>query len=148
MPEPEEEFCAGAFVVREGRVLALRRWNGVWLAPKGHVEPGETPSEAARRELREETGLDAEIIGPLGETAYTHREDGRLRRKRVRWFLMRARSGEVRPEEGVFDDHRWLGPEALDTFTFPADRDLARRALAAAEGETWPRAARHRGDGG
>ena len=128
-PEPEEELCAGGFVVREGKVLALRRWNGVWLAPKGHLEPGETAEAAARREVREETGLEVAIHEILGETAYTHAEDGRSHKKRVRWFLMTAAPGEVRLEEEMFTAYRWLGPEDLDLFTFAADRELARRAL-------------------
>ncbi|NLG83572.1 MAG: NUDIX domain-containing protein [Firmicutes bacterium] len=127
--EPEEELCAGGFVVRDGKVLALRRWNGVWLAPKGHLEPGEAEEEAARREVMEETGLDVILHEFLGETAYTHAEDGRPHNKRVRWFLMTAAPGEVRLEEGMFTAYRWLGPEELDVFTFSAERELARRAL-------------------
>ncbi len=127
--EPEEELCAGGFVVRDGKVLALRRWNGVWLSPKGHVEPGETEEEAARREVEEETGLKVTVHGFLGETAYTHAEDGRPHKKRVRWFLMTAGPGEVRPEKEMFTAYRWLGIDELDGFTFPAERELARRAL-------------------
>lgn len=132
---PEEELCAGGFVVRDGRVLALRRWNGVWLPPKGHIDPGETPIEAALREVREETGLAATTGGMLGETAYTHAEDGIQHRKRVRWFLMFAGPGEVEPEAGMFTAFRWLGPDELGTFTFTHDRELARRALTAAAAE-------------
>ena len=128
--EPEEEICAGGIVIREGKVLALRRWNGVWLPPKGHVDPGETLAEAARREVREETGLEAEAGPPLGVNAYTHREDGRPHRKRVHWFLMAAGDGGVRPEEGMFTAYRWLGPDELDLLSFDSDRETARRALA------------------
>lgn len=58
--------CAGA-VVRdgEGRLLLVRRAHepslGLWSIPGGRVEEGETPREAARREVREETGLDVEV---------------------------------------------------------------------------------------
>ena len=83
---PEEEICAGGFVLRDGKVLALRRWNGAWLPPKGHVDFGESLEEAARREVYEEAGLVAAVGPKLGESAYTHSEDGRLHRKRVHWF--------------------------------------------------------------
>jgi mutator protein MutT len=58
--------CAGA-VVRDqhGRLLLVRRGHppaeGRWSLPGGRVEPGETPAQAARREVREETGLEVEI---------------------------------------------------------------------------------------
>ena len=64
--------CAGA-VVRdeEGRLLLVRRAHepslGLWSLPGGRVEDGETPREAARREVREETGLDVEV-GDLVDT--------------------------------------------------------------------------------
>ena len=131
----EAELCAGGFVIRDGRVLALRRWNGVWLPPKGHIDPGETMIEAAVREIREETGLAVESGGILGETAYTHAEDGQPHQKRVHWFLMFAGPGEVNPEAGMFTGFRWLGPDELDIFTFAHDRELARRALAFAAAE-------------
>lgn len=60
----DRDFVAGAFVVREGKVLFLNHKKyGIWLQPGGHVEPGETPDEAAVRETREETGLEVEVVG-------------------------------------------------------------------------------------
>lgn len=46
-----------------------------WVLPKGHIEPGETPEEAACREIREETGVVAEIITPLGVLQFVYREE-------------------------------------------------------------------------
>lgn len=52
------------FVVAEGKVLLLHhRKLQKWLPPGGHIEPGELPDEAAVREVREETGLEVELVG-------------------------------------------------------------------------------------
>jgi 8-oxo-dGTP diphosphatase len=64
--KPQPVACAGA-VVRDdrGRLLLVRRGRppsaGLWSVPGGRVEPGETPAQAAAREVREETGLDVRV---------------------------------------------------------------------------------------
>lgn len=64
--------CVGALLVRDGKVLLGRRaadraWlPGAWDLFGGHVEPGETPEEALRRELAEELGIHAPALQPLG----------------------------------------------------------------------------------
>jgi 8-oxo-dGTP pyrophosphatase MutT (NUDIX family) len=52
-----------------------------WSIPKGELEPGERPEDAALRETREETGLECRIVAPLGETTY------KKSRKRILAFL-------------------------------------------------------------
>lgn len=63
--------AASAVVLGEDGVLLVRRARGaaagLWSLPGGHIEPGETSALAARREVREETGLDCVIAGQLGD---------------------------------------------------------------------------------
>lgn len=127
--QPEVEICAGGVVIKDGKVVSLRRKNGVWLMPKGHVDPGESLEEAALREVREETGLVARIGAPLGETAYSFTEAGVLHRKKVYWFYMEAIGGQLEPEVEMFTAVRLLAADELDTLTFPADRQLAAKAF-------------------
>ena len=55
---------SGVLLLKENHVLLQRRKdNGLWAIPGGRLEPGETPEDATRREVQEETG--AEIVGPL-----------------------------------------------------------------------------------
>jgi 8-oxo-dGTP pyrophosphatase MutT (NUDIX family) len=125
-----EEICAGGIVLRQGKFLALQRHNGVWLLPKGHVDPGETLEETALREVREETGLVAKLGPKLGQTAYSHMEDGKVHNKRVHWYLMRSDSGEIKREEDIFTDIRWFDRMEIDRLTFNHDRELVNKAFA------------------
>lgn len=71
-----KELEAGAVVVRrdgsEPRVLLVTAKDNPthWLFPKGHIEPGESPAAAARRELKEEAGVVADVIAPVGTTEF------------------------------------------------------------------------------
>jgi ADP-ribose pyrophosphatase YjhB (NUDIX family) len=63
----DREFTVAVFVVHAGRVLLLfHRKLGMWLPPGGHIEPNELPDEAALREVHEETGVRARLIGERG----------------------------------------------------------------------------------
>lgn len=124
-----EELCAGGIVLKADKFLALRRHNNVWLLPKGHVDPGETLEETAVREVNEETGLTVELGAKLGETSYSHSEDGKIHHKRVHWYAMEAVAGEARPEEGLFTEVRWFAKDEIGYLTFEHDRALVRKAF-------------------
>jgi len=67
-----------------------------WVIPKGHIEPGETPEAAARREIREEAGVVAEIVAPLGDLNFTHQGETILTRVFLLKFLQDAEPLEQR----------------------------------------------------
>ena len=106
--------------------LVLRRARGgrcpgSWEAVHGHIEPGETPSEAARRELAEETGLAAERLYNLSrvETFYQHRLDEVALVPVFAAFVAPDAAVRTGPEHDRFE---WLGPaEASRRFAWPRE---------------------------
>lgn len=62
--EPQKHFTASALIVKDRKVLLIyHKKLNIWLHPGGHIENTENPDEALIREVKEETGLDIEIIG-------------------------------------------------------------------------------------
>ncbi len=139
------EFSSGGLVHGEHRgrpavVLVARRGGDrhglVWTIPKGHVEPGERTTEAAVREVREETGLEAAIERPLGDVTYWYvrrNVRGLPQRtfKRVRFYLMRHLGGRFADRDAEMDAVRWFDlDEAERRIAFENERALLRRARA------------------
>jgi len=136
-----DEYSAGGIVLRPGEdgrwdvLLIATHEGGRWSLPKGHVEEGESEAEAAVREVREETGIDAEVIAPVDTVDYWYRwkgpEGSVLIHKRVTYFLMRYVSGDVRNHGWEVDEARWFPlEEALQTVTYRDERELIRKAAA------------------
>ena len=88
----------------EPHVLLIRDPYGKWGLPKGHLEPGERKVDAAEREVREETGLEALEHGPeIATIDWYFRRGGRLVHKFCTFYLMKSQAGEATPqvEEGI-----------------------------------------------
>jgi 8-oxo-dGTP pyrophosphatase MutT (NUDIX family) len=138
--EPAREVSAGGVVVRGGEVLAIvpvkRASDGtrVLALPKGHFDPGETPLQAAEREVREETGVEVEPLGELGEARYFYTRGGRTIGKSVTFFLFGYRAGDIDDHDEEVEEVRWLGlSEAQRTLTHAAEREIVARAAARLE---------------
>ncbi len=84
------EITAGGIVFNGDRVLVLKNLKGAWVFPKGHVELGESHEQAALREVQEESGLHARIIGRAGMSSFHFYSymDRAVHRKIVYWFEM------------------------------------------------------------
>lgn len=98
-------YSAGGVVFLKNSVLMLQKLNGDWVLPKGKVETYEQYSDTAIREVREEAGIKATIVQPLGETTYKYKNywsNNHVIEKRVIWFLMKATTTQSKPqrEEG------------------------------------------------
>lgn len=98
--------------------------------PKGHLDGDETPEQAARREVAEETGVQAELVDELGDVTYTYERKGRLVEKVVRFFLFEYRSGDVADHDHEIEEARWVPiQEAVDQLSYDGERAIVRRAL-------------------
>ncbi len=145
MPEPREEVSAGGLVVRrrKGDLEALiaeqrdrnTRRRAVRL-PKGRLDRGESLEQAALREVREEVGLEARLVAPLGSVSYVFYERKTRRHipKRVHFFLMAWVSGDAHPADGEMEAVAWVSlAEAEQRLTFDAERGIVARARALLE---------------
>lgn len=128
---PPPTQAAGGIVIRpvgdgvEVLVIHRPRYDD-WSLPKGHVDPGESPPEAALREVLEETGLECVIAVEAGAAGYAT-EDGE--HKLVRYWVMQPTGGEFTPNDEV-DEVRWLEPaEAVALLSYDLDRGLIRATL-------------------
>jgi 8-oxo-dGTP pyrophosphatase MutT (NUDIX family) len=134
----EQTVSAGGVVFREGEhgveiVLCGRVHENLWALPKGTPEPGESIEETALREVREETGLDVEIVEDLGsiEYGFARPAQGVRFEKTVRHFLMRPDgNGSVDAHDHEYDRVEWFeAGEALRLMTHRNEATIVRRAL-------------------
>lgn len=120
-------LAAGGIVIRQSGpdrieiAIVHRPIREDWSYPKGKVEPKETLTECALREVLEETGLRCRIVSFVGTTEYRDRKD---RRKIAAYWVMTPEEGRFRSSEEV-DEMRWveLG-EAARLLTYERDREL------------------------
>jgi 8-oxo-dGTP pyrophosphatase MutT (NUDIX family) len=132
------EVSAGGVVVRGDDVAVIvPRKRGpegqrTLALPKGHPDGDESLEEAARREVREEAGVDAELVDRLGDVEYSYRRrNGRPRDKRVTFYLFDYRGGDPADHDHEVEEAFWMSlQEARKALTFPGEREMVERALA------------------
>jgi len=119
------EVSAGGVVLRKERMVLLARRNEDWQFPKGQVEKGERIEETAVREVREETGIEARIIKPLGRINYWYYREGRRIYKTVHFFLMEAVKENMERRDSEMDEVRWFNLEdAIKKISYRNERDI------------------------
>jgi 8-oxo-dGTP pyrophosphatase MutT (NUDIX family) len=144
------EFSAGAVVLRPmkdqwwvaviepGREGEPEDRKHMVALPKGNIDAGEKPVQAAAREVREETGLRAVPIAKLADIKYVYQRkwsDQARIFKVVSFFLMKYQSGQIddvtaKMRHEVRRAYWMTLDEAADRLSYPGERQMARKALA------------------
>ncbi len=128
----KREFSAGGIVFNsKGQVLVTQHsQNKHWSFPKGLIDPGQTSEQAALREVREEGGVEAEIVDKIGYNKYVYTLNGEKIFKVVTYFLMKYKSGNPKDHDFEVEEAGWYGiDEAIKQLTFSQDRELLKKAL-------------------
>ncbi|MCH5273791.1 MAG: NUDIX hydrolase [Lachnospiraceae bacterium] len=129
----EATSCGGVVIFR-GKILLLyknykNKYEG-WVLPKGTVEEGEEFKDTAVREVREETGVDAQIIKYIGKSQYTFNTSQNTVLKDVHWYLMMSDSYYSKPqrEEFFMDSGYYKFHEAYHMLKFANEKQILDQA--------------------
>jgi 8-oxo-dGTP diphosphatase len=136
--ETREQVSAGGVVFRRSRgrvevALISVGERGRWQLPKGLIGRGESPEEAAAREVREETGLTGDLLSPIEKVEYWYfapSPRGRVRfHKFVHFYLLRYLSGRTADHDDEVNEARWFEiGEAARLLAFKGERQVVGRA--------------------
>jgi 8-oxo-dGTP pyrophosphatase MutT (NUDIX family) len=130
-----DEISAGGLVIdstgTKGLLIGRRdlkdqsRERLLWSLPKGHIEEGETPEQAALREVQEETGIESEIAKELGVINFWFMAGGNRIHKTVHHYLFKETGGKLAPQLTEVDDVGWFPlNEIVELLAYPDEKKL------------------------
>jgi len=100
----------------------------LWSLPKGHIEEGETPEQAAIREVAEETGITSSITKSLGVIDFWFMAGGKRIHKTVHHFMFTEVGGTLLAQESEVDEVSWFPlSEIVDRLAYPDEKKLIAR---------------------
>lgn len=134
-----DEVSAGGLVIDSAGTQGLligridqkdnARARLLWSLPKGHIEIGETPEQAALREVMEETGIESEISRSLGIIDFWFMAGGKRIHKTVHHYLFREVGGILAPQVTEVDEVSWFPlHEIIDRLAYPDEKKLIARS--------------------
>ena len=120
--------CAGGVVFSDGKVFLLKNDKREWVLPKGVLRKGDLPNEVAIRRVKEETGINAEIISTAGRTNYEFYSVTRQRPvcNKITWFIMKALNNNYKicEDEDFIDGGYFHVDDAIKLVTYSQDKSL------------------------
>ena len=130
-----DEVSAGGLVIdksgSQGLLIGRRDQKDptgakiLWSLPKGHIEEGETPEQAAIREVAEETGINSDITKSLGVIDFWFMAGGKRIHKTVHHFMFKETGGLLTPQESEVDEVGWFPlSEIVGLLAYPDEKKL------------------------
>lgn len=125
----KKEKSCGCIILKDNNVLLIKHNKGHWDFPKGHIEEGETEQQTAKREVKEETNIDVEIISEQKYRANYIIEDKKID-KEVIYFLAKPLSFEIKPQEEEVSTVKWVKiEEAVDLITYETSKNILKQVI-------------------
>ncbi|MFH1775987.1 MAG: NUDIX hydrolase [Candidatus Omnitrophota bacterium] len=142
MVNTRREVSAGGVVVRHKQlpatdnviietIVAVRGNGKIYCLPKGHIEPGEALSEAAKREVKEETGVETKLIKKINHINYWFyvKEENIRIFKTVHFYLLKYLSGNLEDHDDELEKVDWIDINKADgLLTFKSEKEIMQRA--------------------
>lgn len=122
------EFSAGGIVFKNEKddiliLVAQHSQHHGWVFPKGLIDQGETKEQAAIREVREETGINAKILKPLTPVIYWYVFNEEKIKKTVYYFIMECVSGDINDHDLEMEAVEWIPSKKVENrLTYKSDK--------------------------
>lgn len=123
--------AGGVVVNRRGEILVVNQKGASWSLPKGHIEDGENELEAAKREIKEESGVEQlEFIRKLGsyqryKVVSKNGEEDKSELKTITFFLFKTKEIILKPIDHDNPEARWVDKDGVpNLLTHPSDKEF------------------------